>query len=217
MSVHLGRSEVGGRWSKPRNCPKKRPWTERRGLNRMSRMTKLRHALFAILLAQGSAASAIAQSPQKLPGSWYAADNKFGLVVEKGDGEPHFAYGECDRRQLHPRAKLTLEIDPKFFGDAITASKYVIVRWADDRSKGDLIADGISLNEAGPFLWSLLMTINLDTLNHWLSSSYLVLTIGVREPDGSGFRSTHSYIMPEENRQKALASFIRSCFEGQHK
>ncbi len=168
------------------------------------------------MLAQGSAASAIAQSPQKLPGSWYAADNKFGWVIEKGDDEPHFAYGECDRRQLHPRAKLTLEIDPKLFGDAITAGKYVIVRWADDRSTGDLIADGVGLNEVGPYLWSLLMMVNLDTLNHWLSSSYLVLTIGVRELDGSGFRSRHSYIMPEDNRQKALASFIRSCFKGQH-
>jgi hypothetical protein len=180
-------------------------------------MTKLRHALFAILLAQGSATAAIAQSPQKVPGSWYAADNKFGLVAEKGDHHPHLAYGECDRRQLHPRARLTLEIDPKFFGDAITASKYVIVRWNDDHSKGDLIADEVSLNEAGPYLWSLAMMINLDTLNHWLSSSYLVLTIGVREPDGSGFRSRHSYVMPEDNRQLALASFIRSCFDGQQK
>jgi hypothetical protein len=164
----------------------------------------------------GMLASASAQSPQKLPGSWFAGGEKFGLVFEKNDNHPYFAYGDCDRQRSRPRVRLNLEIDPKLFGDAIAAGRYIIVRWADDRSKGDLIVDGLNLIEDGPYLWSLLLTVSLETLDQWRTASHLQLTIGVREPDGSGLKSRHSYIMPDDDRQKALASFIRSCSEGQH-
>ena len=86
-------------------------------------MTTLSRALAGILLTYGMFASALAQSPQKLPGSWFAGGEKFGLVFEKNDGHPYFAYGNCDKQRSRPRARLNLEIDPKLFGDAVATGK----------------------------------------------------------------------------------------------
>ena len=168
-------------------------------------------ALTGILLTYVTLASASAQSPQKLPGSWVAGDERFGLVFEKNDGHPYFAYGNCDRQGSRAQARLNLEIDQKLFGDVIATRKYIIVRWIGDRSKGDLIVEGLTLIEDGPQMWVPWFMASLETLDQWRAASRVELTIGVREADGTGFESRHRYVLPDDNRQTALASFIRSC------
>jgi hypothetical protein len=139
------------------------------------------------------------------------------LVFNKNDGEPYFAYGTCDRPTPGGRlARLNLDkIDPKLFSDAVATEKYIIVRWTDGRAPGDLFVDGLSLNESGGYLWSLSLAVDLKTLDQWRAASRLQLTLGVRESNGSGLKWRQSYVMPDDNRHRALATFIRSCSDGQ--
>src|SRR5262249_61710429 len=90
-----------------------------------------------------SAMLAVAQSTQRIGGSWFATEGKIGLVLKKGDFHPYFMYGECEkpRRQV----RLNLEIEPKLFGDAVAREEYIVVRWGNEK---------IFLNEAGRYTWS---------------------------------------------------------------
>lgn len=174
-------------------------------------MIVLRTAACIFLLTCGMLASALAQSPKKVPGSWSASGDKFGLLFDRDDTHPYFAYGNCDRQSSHPQATLNLELDPKLFGDAIAAGKYIIVKWTDNRLQGNLIAERLTLVEDGPFRWSLFLTVSLETLAQWQVAPRLQMTLGVGEFDGSDFESRQSYIMPDDSRQTALAAFISSC------
>jgi hypothetical protein len=168
-------------------------------------------ALAVAIFAHAVLASASAQSLQKLPGSWFASEDKFGLLFEKSDGELYFAFGRCDRTGAHAQARLDLDIDPKIFGDAISSGKYIVVRWRNDGSE-DLIVDKLMLNESGSVsLWSLSLAADLKTIGLWGEAQHLELTIGVRGTDGRGYVARQGYLLPDENRKKGLASFVRSC------
>jgi hypothetical protein len=176
-----------------------------------------RRVMAGLLLASGMLASASAQSPKKVPGSWFASDDRFGLIVNKDDAEPSFAYGDCNRQKSRPQASLNLRIDPRQFADAIAMGKYIIVRWTDSQAQGNLSVEGLRLNEGGQYLWSLLLAVELETLDEWREASRLQLTLGLKEADGPGFAWRRSYVMPNDNRKKALAAFIRSCSSGAHR
>ena len=81
-------------------------------------------------VAHFSAMSAVAQSTQRILGSWFASEGKIGLVLKKGDLHPYFLHGECEkpRRQV----RLNLEIEPKLFGDAVAREEYIVVRWGNE-------------------------------------------------------------------------------------
>ena len=179
-------------------------------------MMVYRRVLAGFLLTYGMLTTASAQPSQKVLGSWFAGDDRFGLIVNKNDAEPSFAYGDCDRQKSRPQASLNLRIDPKQFGDAIAMGKYIIVRWTNNQAQGNLFVEGLRLNESGQYLWSLLLDVELETLDQWREASHLQLTLGLREADGPGFTWRRRYLMPDDNRQKALASFIQSCTGGEH-
>jgi hypothetical protein len=118
-------------------------------------------------------------------------------------------YGECER----PRhwVRLTLEIEPKLFGDAVTKEQYIIVRWSNGTSKIDLSVAEILLNEAGRYGGSPSLPAGREVVKFWLQAPQLEFTIGVREKDV--FKARQTYLLPDENRQAALSSFIRFCFD----
>jgi len=155
-----------------------------------------------------SAMPAVAQSTQRIGGSWFATEGKIGLVLKKGDFHPYFIYGECEkpRRQV----RLNLEIEPKLFGDAVAREEYIVVRWGNENSKVDSIVEGIFLNEGGRYAWSPFLMAGMGTVNFWLHASRLEFTVGVREKDT--FKARQTYLLPDEDRQAALSSFIRFCF-----
>jgi hypothetical protein len=175
-----------------------------------------RRVMAGLLLAYGMLASASAQSPQKVPGSWFAGDDRFGLTVNKNDAQPSFAYGDCDRRKSRPQARLNLRIDPRQFGDALAMGKHIIVRWTNSQAQGNLSVEGLRLNESGQYLRSILLAVELETLDQWREPSRLQLTPGLREVNGPGFVWRRGYLMPDHNRKKAMASFISSCSGGAH-
>jgi hypothetical protein len=150
----------------------------------------------------------VAQSTERIGGSWFASEGTIGLVLQKGDSHPYFLFGRCNKLRRH--VDLNLEIEPKLFGDAIAREDYIIMRWGDQRSKVDSFVEGISLNEAGRYVWSLSLTANPKLVNFWLEASRLELTVGVRQRDM--FKARQNYVLPDEDRQAAISSFIRSCF-----
>jgi hypothetical protein len=152
----------------------------------------------------------LAQSPQKISGSWFVSDGKIGLVLQKDDNHPYFLYGDCEKSGRD--ARLNLEVEPKLFGDAVAKEQYILVRWGDGSTTVDSIVEGIFLNEAGRYGWSPFFTVNSEMIDFWLRASRLELTVGVREKDV--FKARQSYRLPDENRREALASFMKSCFGG---
>lgn len=165
-------------------------------------MKHLFRGLAGISLAYGLLTSASARSLQELPGSWFASEENFGPVFDKNDGEPYFACGDCDRTQVREtavrsqaQAKLYFEVDPKLFGDAIVKGASIVVRWTSNHSGGDLIVDGLQLTEDRQYLWSLVLTADIKTLDLWRAASHLELTIGIREPDGGGYVARQRYLI----------------------
>jgi hypothetical protein len=166
------------------------------------------------LLPGGVLPCAAAEPPQQIPGIWFGGHERFGLLFEEGDGHPYFAFGQYDRAtQARPKAQLTLDVDPKLFGDALADEKYVVVQWSDGRSTGVMIVDRLELNELGPPLWSPAMAVSLEVLDQWRTATHLELTVSVGEIKGQAlpFAPCRTYVMPDGNRQDALASFISSC------
>ncbi len=94
--------------------------------------------------------------------------------------------------------------------------KYIVVRWTNSQAQGNLFVEGLRLKERGQYLRSLPLDVELETLDQWREASRLQLTPGLREADGTGFTWRRRYLMPDKNRQKALASFISSCSGGAH-
>jgi hypothetical protein len=87
------------------------------------------------------------------------------------------------------------------------------VRWSDGGgSAGDLIVDHLSLNEFGPYLWPLSITLNREDLERWRTAPHLDLTVSVREAHGVDLVPRQTYVLPDDDRQDALTSFIQSCF-----
>jgi hypothetical protein len=174
----------------------------------MEKRAGIQLAIISWLLACLPATAAVAQSTQRIGGSWFATDGKMGLVLKKGDAHPYFLYGECEKAHRHVR--LQLEIEPKLLGDAIAREEYIVVRWSDRGSKVDSIVDRVFLNEVGKYGWSPSLTANLETVSFWLRASRLELTIGVREKNV--FNARQTYLLPDEDRETALSSLIRFCF-----
>jgi hypothetical protein len=165
-------------------------------------------AVIAWVAAHFAGTAVLAQSTQKIPGSWIVNDGKIGLVLQKDDNHPYFLYGDCGKSGRDVR--LNLEVEPKLFGDAITKEEYILVRWDDGTTKVDSIVEGVFLNEAGPYGWSPFFTVNSKMIDFWLRASRLELTVGVRQKDL--FQARQNYLLPDENRREALASFMQSCF-----
>jgi hypothetical protein len=174
----------------------------------MNKRAGIQFAIVSWAIACFPATATVAQSTQKVGGSWFTNEEKVGLVLRKDELHPYFMYGECER----PRhwVRLILEIEPKLFGDAVTREQYIIVRWSNGTSKIDLSVEEIHLNEAGRYGWSPSLTAGLEVVNFWLQAPQLEFAIGVREKDV--FKARQSYLLPNENRQAALSSFIRFCF-----
>jgi hypothetical protein len=165
-------------------------------------------AVVACVSAHTAGMVVFAQSAQRVSGSWSASEGKVGLVLQKGDNHPYFLYGHCQKPGREVR--LNLEIEPKLFGDAIAKEEYIIVRWSDGTTNVDSIVERIFLNEAGQYGWSPSLTVGQQTIDFWLRAGRLELTVGVREKDG--FNARQSYLLPNENRREAVASFMQSCF-----
>jgi hypothetical protein len=174
----------------------------------MNKRAGVQFAIVSWALACLPATATVAQSTQKVGGSWFTNEERIGLVLEKDGLHPYFMYGECERPRRQVR--LNLEIEPKLFGDAVAREQYIIVWWSNGTSKIDSAVEAILLNEAGPYGWSPSLTVGLATVNFWLHAPQLEFTIGVRE-DGV-FKPRQTYLLPNENRQAALSSFIRFCF-----
>jgi hypothetical protein len=177
-------------------------------------MMKLRCALAGVLLVHGALASAKAEPPEQVPGRWFGRPDRFGLLFAADDVHPYFAFGQCDRTQAgRPRAQLQLDVDPKVLGDVLTGEKYIVMQWSDGHSTGNLIVDHLELNEFGPYLWAPSIAVGLEALDRWRTAPHLELTVGVGEIKGQAFpfAPRKTYILPDDNRQDALASFIRSC------
>jgi hypothetical protein len=174
----------------------------------MKKESGVQFAMICWALACFPATAAVGQPTERIGGSWFASEDKVGLVLRKGDFHPYFMHGECEKP--HRRARLNLEIEPKLFGDAVAREEYIIVRWGNGSSNADSIVEGIFLNEAGRYVWSPFLAANLETVNFWLHASQLELTVGVREKDV--FKARQTYILPDEDRQSALNSFIRFRF-----
>jgi hypothetical protein len=174
----------------------------------MRKRPGIQFAMLYWALACFPATAAVAQSTERIGGSWFATEDKVGLVLSKGDFHPYFLYGECEKP--HRRLRLNLEIEPKLFGDAVAREEYIIVRWGNGTSNVDSMVEGIFLNEAGRYVWSPFLTAGLETINFWLHASQLEFTVGFREQDV--FKARQTYILPGEDRESALNSFIRSCF-----
>jgi hypothetical protein len=165
-------------------------------------------AIIPWMLAHVPAMSAAAQSTQAISGSWFANEGKIGLVLKKGDLHPYFLYGECE--QPRHQIRLNLEVEPKLFADAVARGEYIVVRWGNGTSKLVSIVEGIFLNEAGQYGWSPFLMANLEIVNFWLRAPQLEFTLGVREKDV--FNARQTYLLPDEDRQATLNSFIRFCF-----
>jgi hypothetical protein len=174
----------------------------------MKKRAGIQFAMICWALACFPVTTAVAQSTERIGGSWFANEDKVGLVLKKGDLHPYFMYGECEKP--HRRVRVNLEIEPKLFADAVAREDYIIVRWGNGSSNVDSFVEGIFLNEAGRYVWSPFVVADLETVNFWLHASQLELTVGVREKDG--FKARQNYILPGEDRQWALNSFIRFCF-----
>jgi hypothetical protein len=174
----------------------------------MNKRAGIQFAMISWALAWFPATAAVAQSTERIGGSWFASEDKVGLVLKKGDLHPYFMYGECEK--LRHQVRLNLEVEPKLFGDAVAREEYIIVRWGNGSSNVGSIVEGIFLNEAGRYVWSPFLTAGLETVNFWLHASQLEFTVGVREKDA--FKARQTYILPGEDRQLALNSFIRFCF-----
>jgi hypothetical protein len=165
-------------------------------------------AVVACVSAHSAGMVVFAQSAQRVSGSWFASEGKVGLVFQKGDYHPYFLYGRCEKPGREVR--LNLEVEPKLFGDAIAKEKYIIVRWGDGTTNVDSMVEEIFLNEAGRYVWSPSLTVGRETIDLWLRAGRLELTVGVREKNV--FNARQSYLLPDENRREAVASFMQSCF-----
>src|SRR5262245_38983492 len=94
-------------------------------------------AVVAFVSAYPAGMVVLAQSAQRVSGSWFASEGKVGLVFQKGDNHPYFLYGHCEKPGRE--ARVNVEIEPKLFGDAIATEKYIIIRWGDGTTNVDSI------------------------------------------------------------------------------
>jgi hypothetical protein len=173
-------------------------------------MYSLSPNLIALVMTIASA-QALAQTPERVSGEWFANSGKFGLVSQAGDSHPHFLYGECDRSKR--RATVQLEIDPKLFADVLTTEKYLFVHVNNGQIQKPLAVTKISMSEAGKYGWLPEIDVDLQSLEGWSQGQHLTLAIAI-----GNYRETETrkeFLLPNENRQVALASFIRDCFGDQ--
>src|SRR5262249_58445286 len=91
----------------------------------------IRALVLAASLASALSQPVAGEQIQKLPGLWFTNDegniSQLALLFAEGELHPYFMYGVCQRST--GVLKLDLEADPKYFGDAVTNSRYIIVQF----------------------------------------------------------------------------------------
>ena len=154
---------------------------------------------------------ASAQSVEKLSGTWFENGGKFGLVSQAGDFHPTFIFGECDLSKR--QAVVQIEVDPKLFADVLGTDEYIFLRVSNGQFRQTLDVSKIVRTESAKYGWLLQADVDAQKLGIWSEGSQLTFSVDVGNYSQSVTRK--EYLLPNENQQWAITSFIQNCFRNQ--
>jgi len=148
---------------------------------------------------------------QKLPGLWFTNDegsiSQLALLFAEGDLHPYFMYGVCQRST--GVLKLDLEVDPKYFGGAVTNGSYILVQFKSGDLADETSVETIKSNAAGPYGWSLEVNVGRRVFDILRQPDPVELSVGTRQKNV--FQQHITYQLPEQNRLPVVAKFITAC------